>query len=604
MGKSCSQIYFKTWLNYSLVEDLDFKDMIYVDGAGRDTSKRCLPGTREGILSEIKDWIDKTGEDVEQVFWLSGTAGKGKSAIAHTIANWFDERGGPGACFCFDRTREAERRHERIFTTMARDLADRDPVMRRTLARAVLDDNELRHTKDITRQWEKFILRPVDASQAIDAPVLMVIDALDESGDVRSREQILRMLAGNLNSFSSELTKLPTNLRILVTSRPLDDIREVLDTASHIRHVSLDDTSHVSTESAEHDIQLYIHTKLGGSRGAFNDGHFKELAQKSDGLFEWARLACEHIKGQNKVGVNPMKRFKDLVAGSSERGTLLLDEMYRNILAEIMPEDDEAIAAFRSVMGQIIASLEPLPLSALNVMRMHFPGGDGSYRVEEIIGPMGSLVTGTADSQTPVHPLHASFYDFLTDKSRSNKFYVNKSLVQSGLAFASMGVMEHGLCFNICSLDSSYLPNSAVLDLSERVKKFVPAQLSYSCRFWAMHVRATSFDSSLAKEVRAFFDGERLLFWLEALSLMDNLGSSVGALSYVSDWLMVRSLTSMLRPMDSYELRDGCRITMGVRISETLPEIPNASFELLRQLFYTARHIYTCPHCRLLLLSR
>ena len=577
--------------------------MIYVDGAGRDTSKCCLPGTREGILSEIKDWIDKTGEDVEQVFWLSGTAGKGKSAIAHTIASWFDERSGPGAYFCFDRTREAERRHERIFTTIARDLADRDPIMRRTLARAVLDDNELRHTKDITRQWKKFILGPVGALQTIDAPVLMVIDALDETGDERSREQILRMLAGNLNPFSSELTKFPTNLRILVTSRPLDDIRDVLDIASHVRHVSVDDTSHVSTESAEHDIQLYICTKLGGSRSAFNDGHFKVLSQKSDGLFEWARLACEHIMGKNRVGVNPMKRFKDLVTGSSEKGTPLLDKMYHNILAEIMPEDDEAIAAFRSVMGQIIASLEPLSLSALNAMRLHFPSGDGDYRVEQVIGPMGSLITGTADSQTPIRPLHASFYDFLTDKSRSNKFYVDTSLVEGGLAFASMRVMEHRLCFNICSLESSYLPNSAVLDLEERVKKFIPAELSYSCRFWAMHVRAMSFDSSLAKEIQAFFDGERILFWLEALGLMGNLGSSVGALSYISDWLMVRSLAPLLVPTDSYELRGGHRVTTAVQISVMLSGIPSASFELLRQPFYTARHICTCPHCHLLLLS-
>ncbi|KAJ8592438.1 hypothetical protein M405DRAFT_787500, partial [Rhizopogon salebrosus TDB-379] len=163
-----------------IAEDLDFKDMVYVNGAGRDTSKRCLPGTREDILKKIKDWVDETGEDVKRVFWLSGTAGKGKSAIAHTIANWFDERGGPGACFCFDRTREAEQRYEKIFTTMAHDLADRDPIMRRALVSAARD-NELRHTKDIARQWKKFILGPVDeASQAVDAPVLMVIDALDE----------------------------------------------------------------------------------------------------------------------------------------------------------------------------------------------------------------------------------------------------------------------------------------------------------------------------------------------------------------------------------------------------------------------------------------
>jgi len=91
---------------------MDLEDMDYARGAGRDTSKCCLPGTRGDILTEIESWIDSTGEDVQRVFWLSGTAGKGKSAIAHTLADWFNRRGGPGAFFCFDRTREADRRHE------------------------------------------------------------------------------------------------------------------------------------------------------------------------------------------------------------------------------------------------------------------------------------------------------------------------------------------------------------------------------------------------------------------------------------------------------------------------------------------------------------
>ena len=35
--------------------------------------------------------------------------------------------------------------------------------------------------------------------------ILVVIDALDESGEARSREQILRMLAGNVDPLSTEL---------------------------------------------------------------------------------------------------------------------------------------------------------------------------------------------------------------------------------------------------------------------------------------------------------------------------------------------------------------------------------------------------------------
>ena len=75
MGKSWSQIDSKPSLTCVPVDDLDFKDMVYMDGVGRDTSKCCLPGTRESILSEIKDLIYRTGEDAQRIFWMSGTAG-------------------------------------------------------------------------------------------------------------------------------------------------------------------------------------------------------------------------------------------------------------------------------------------------------------------------------------------------------------------------------------------------------------------------------------------------------------------------------------------------------------------------------------------------
>ena len=75
MGKSWSQIHSEPSLTCGAVDDLDFKDMVYVDGVGWDTSKCCLPGTRESILSEIKDLIYRTGEDAQRIFWMSGTVG-------------------------------------------------------------------------------------------------------------------------------------------------------------------------------------------------------------------------------------------------------------------------------------------------------------------------------------------------------------------------------------------------------------------------------------------------------------------------------------------------------------------------------------------------
>ena len=501
------------------------------------------------MLAEIEDWISSTEEGTPRVLWLSGAAGRGKSAVAHTIANRYIERGGLASCFCFDRTRKADRLQGKIFTNIASDLADRNPIVRRALAKAVHDDNGLKRTADLSKQFQGLILGPTNKLlEAISTPVLIIIDALDESGEEDSRAQILRLLASQLN-------ELPANVRVVVTSRPLEDIQKFL-AASHIRRLSMDD---ISPESAGRDIQHYVSTRLVDLQDTFKDADFQRLAEKSDGLFEWARLACEYIKGTNRVRVDPMSRFetvvaKAAVAGTASKGTRLLDGVYGQILGDIIAEDEyeEVIPAFRSVMGQILASLEPLSRVTLTAMRLHFSMDDRHYKIDDVIGSMGSLITGTADSQIPIRPLHASFYDFLTDESRSNKFFVNLSSIQRDVTFASLRVMERGLRFNICSLESSYLPNSAVSDLEKRVKESISPELSYSCRLWGAHLKATAFESSLAEEVQRFFDGERLLFWLEALALMKVLGGSTATLSCVADWLNVRGLTSLLGTMDAH----------------------------------------------------
>lgn len=513
----------------------------HATGAGLNTSKLCLEGTREGILTEIKSWINNTGEDVPPVLWLSGTAGKGKSAIAHTTANWFHKSGRLGACFCFDRT--ADRRHEKIVTTIACNLADDNPILRREIAHVVQNDNELRHTQDITRQWRKLIVEPIGKTSAtITQPILIVIDALDESGAAKSREQILRLLAGTSDTSSSQPTKFPSNFRILVTSRLLRDIHDTLHGLSHVLHVSMDD---ISSASAEHDIQLYLSNKLASVSANLTEMDINMLAQKSDGLFEWARLASAHIKNTTIVG-DPIRRLRSVVSATFGKGVHLLDDMYQRILGEIMPEEEEeeVIPMFRSVMGQIIASSEPLPMVALNAMRLHFTNEDDHYKVEAVMGPLGSLVIGTADPDIPIRPLHSSFYDFLTEKRRSGKFSIDVSSVQRDLAIASLRIMARGLRFNICSLESSYFPNYAVPDLETRVKDFIPVELSYSCRFWGTHVKATSFEPLLAKEVEAFFDGERFLFWLEALSLVRALHSTARSLPFVAGWFTVRNCSS------------------------------------------------------------
>ena len=219
--------------------------------------------------------------------------------------------------------------------------------------------------------------------------------------------------------------------------------------------------------------------------------------------------------------------------------------------------------------------------------------------MDQVIRPLASLFTGTTDPQQAVRPLHASLYDFLIDEKQSKVFFIDVSLAQNNLAFASLGVMEDDLRFNICYLENSYLPNSAIVDLDKRVKESISTDLSYCCRFWGSHTSATSIELPLAEKVRAFFDGERLLFWVEAVALLKVLSSSVATLQCIAKWLSVCCWTSYFEPIDADELPNHRRVVLNTLTSLMLSGIPCASFELSDQQFHTARHICTSLPCRL-----
>jgi hypothetical protein len=312
----------------------------------------------------------------------------------------------------------------------------------------------------------------------------------------------------------------------------------------------------IPTAVAERDIHAYVSKELEGLD--FQDREFAVLAENADGLFEWARLACGYIR-EPHVGLSPIDCYDAVVSRDPAERNMLLHSMYDLILTDILPMDTSthaqhsqksrstALARFRSMMGQILGTAEPLPLASLNAMRRHFPIREDNFDVELVVKSMGSLLSGTTSPDSPIRPLHASFRDFLTDKSSSGEFFIDLSKAQHDLAFASLRVMEQGLRFNICNLKSSYLPNRKDRMLQKRVQKCIVPHLSYSSRFWTSHVQTTAFDKELAKEVKLLFDHERLFFWLELLALINALSGAVAALPLIAQWLKVSTLLLSLK---------------------------------------------------------
>ncbi|KAG6331356.1 hypothetical protein ID866_7734 [Astraeus odoratus] len=515
---------------HRVLEHATLQDIAYAAGVGMNTTKRCLDGTRTSILEEIVDWIDSHDPDTPRIFWLHGHAGKGKSAIAHTISMHYEHLGRLGSCFCFANARQTEQLHEKLFTTIARDLADRDVGFKSELAEAVSNKEWLKRTPDVMQQWQRLIVEPLSKLKGpMLGNIVVVIDALDASGAERNRGHILRLLG------SSEVTRLPNNIRIFLTSRPLPDIHDALAHAKHVRSRSLDD---ISASIAERDMHAYISSMLKNLRDIFREPEITQLARKSDGLFEWARLACEFIT-TSRAGVDPRKRFHAIMSHALGQGNTLLDKVYSEILTGAIDSTPEALEQFHSVMRQILCTLEPLPISSLNILRSRFPMEVAPEDVQTILRFMASLFSGATDGCTPVRSLHTSFHDFLIDRERSREFFVDIGTMHTELAIASLRTMQDQLHFNICGLESSYVFNKDVVDLKQRIQEKIPPHLSYACRFWATHLAEATFDQILAAEVMKFLASEQLLFWLEALSLLKALGSVSGAMATTAEWLEV-----------------------------------------------------------------
>ncbi|KAL1725729.1 hypothetical protein EV714DRAFT_220768, partial [Schizophyllum commune] len=177
------------------------------------STKACLPGTRVEILGLIADWVfDPTGP---RGIILHGTAGKGKSAVAHTVARWLTDMGVAASFFAFERTNRA-RRANQLLPTLARQLAYLDPQYYRQLRSLLPAQLE---TTDIHDQLEYLILSSF-RNYAPLLPIVFVIDALDECPNIDVNEiENRKALLNSLRTCMSN-AQLNYNIRILITTRP------------------------------------------------------------------------------------------------------------------------------------------------------------------------------------------------------------------------------------------------------------------------------------------------------------------------------------------------------------------------------------------------
>jgi hypothetical protein len=513
---------------------MELMTLSHVREAGMRPTKACLAGTRVSTLDFITDWINAV--DKPRALFLHGGAGTGKSAIAHAIGHRFDDLNRLGSLFCFDRNFQHDRHPESVFSTIARDLADWDPGFRRELAKVLEEKHSLAHTADMVMQWNRLIVEPMNRVQFV-GPVVIVIDALDESGYAASQPRRLLLFF-----LTQRIADLPPNVRIIITTRLEQDVLDAISDNPLVDRLDLE----ACREEASRDIDHYVRSRFSEAdhrMGTIAGPDYHFLVEKAEGLFQWAFTACEVVLPPGSAGMTLKERFDDFIESLGHGGLHPLDDLYSGILSRLFQNKKPAIDRFRSVMAQVMSACEPLSIDSLHSIRRQSQGPTVMHdEISIIVQSMGSLLSGVNRRDTPISPLHTSFRDFLMDEKRSGPWHVDISTGHSFMALGCARVMNAELRFNICSLETSFLRNCDIPSLPSRISDAISEPLSYSCQFWQVHTTHFADSGNPLHDIRleiSIFLKERLLFWLESLSFLGCVNQSVSSLESAASLFIV-----------------------------------------------------------------
>ncbi|KAG9096399.1 hypothetical protein FRC06_008719 [Ceratobasidium sp. 370] len=223
-----------------------------------------------------------------------------------------------------------------------------------------------------------------------------------------------------------------------------------------------------------------------------------------------------------------------MTSSSSSKAYEPLDALYTAILASAL-EDEELEAWDKDnielVLHTVVCAREPLAMEALAFLFQF----ESSSQAERAIEPLKSVLH--ADERTGlVSTLHASFPDYMHTAARSGRFFCDEASHDKLLARRCFGIMERSLRFNICDLESSFVLDKDVPDISSRIHDDIPLHLFYACRYWSSHLILASDGGDLLTYLTGFLH-HQALYWAEVLNLKESTRIGVAMLSETFAWL-------------------------------------------------------------------
>jgi hypothetical protein len=485
--------------------------------------QKCHEVTRATVMNKLDTWIrDKsTGATLKRCWWMTSIAGAGKTAIAMTTARCLldqrrlsakeDEKLDPSeeapilyAQYFCNHKNNSSNIHS-LFPTLALQLAEQSPAAAHIIQTALLDQPSVAHEFSHA-QAESIFVNPLLqlAELSSPLPLVVIIDGVDEFHPADG--VYLPEVYDTLCAMSSGL---PKNVRVLILSRPEDDILRAIHANNETGHHDL------TTQESLDDVRAYFSKELPvlGKRHGLDfptPDQLELLCTVASGHLGWAKQAYNWLTTYlaRRKGTTLTEQLEEI--GKLARGNL--DDLYTLILHHSLPsETDPDWPLFTTEFQKVLRCLthldEPQSISVI----CNLVVADHDFDVSKCLIGLSSLYASGIElvNLNTVPQPHKSFFDFLTSRAPSD-FRVDDNLSHYELASSCFRIMKDELHFNMGGFTSPSLHNKcAPVKLSNHV--------TYACNSFAYHVKGSG---------QSFFDVEilgwlkhKLLFWLEVVSI-------------------------------------------------------------------------------------
>jgi hypothetical protein len=376
----------------------------------------CLTNTRTKILEHMKGWALRNVEKDKFVMWLHGPAGGGKTAIGRTMAKWCEEEGILLGEFFFSRADGTGAQLASLAPTLAYRMAVHTFKEAKTAISDVVSCDPHIFLAPLAIQLKKLVLEPLDIPCTI-TPYVIILDGLDETLSPDDQQLVLDVISETLYPFNQ-------TLRILICSRPeptivtaFNDPDSLLNVIS--TNISLNDDADSDADIRAFLVQKFIRIKkqLPHSPGEWpTPANIDYLVAKSSRQFIYAATVEKYVCSpkHRHQAVSRLEHVLNLrllphLEDKKKHPFADLDALYTLILRS-RNDVDMSVKATAVCLEYVKYFNNVSPMDLAKVLHIE------RSKTWEILYELASLFDVSKKS---IRPFHASFSDFLFDKSRS-----------------------------------------------------------------------------------------------------------------------------------------------------------------------------------------